>query len=181
MFSPSMLRFLSKESIKAHIEYMNTQKHKNSVIEKSYPTLLGKSPEKLLKMHLPKDAEREVRENCISYLSHKCYFSSFAENDKPCPAVKKYYSSENALLYEVLELAKNSGEGFIYIFAATASPPRIAYSEDCRGVFTKYTPTLALDICEHAYFADYGFNRDLYLRNAVSRLDIAKLFSGDLT
>ncbi len=155
---------------------MRTLNHKISVIEKSYPALFGKSPEMLLKMHLPRECEREVRELAIDYISHKTYFSSFADNDRPCPAVKKYYSSENALLYEILELAKGSREGFIYIFSSVNSKPVIIHSEKCRDAFIKHSPKLALDICEHAYFSDYGFQRDLYLRNAVARIDIAKLF-----
>ncbi len=176
MFSPAMLHFLSKESINAHMEYMNMLKDKISVIEKSYEDLIGKSPEALLKMNLPRGCSAEVHELCVSYLSHKMYFSSFADNNAPCPGVKKFYSSEDALLYEILDMAKSSAEGFIYVFKGGEKPPRIIHSEDSKGVFQKNMPTLALDICEHAYFADYGFQRDRYLRNAVARLEIAKLF-----
>ena len=69
-----------------------------------------------------------------------------------------------------------SFHGFIYIFSAGGSSPRILHSSDIPRVFERDTPTLALDISEHAYFADYGFERDNYLKSAVARLDINKLF-----
>ena len=34
---------------------------------------------------------------------------------------------------------------------------------------------LSLDVSEHAYFADYGFRREDYIRAAVSRLDLKRI------
>ncbi len=171
-----MLHFLSKESINAHIEYMKDINHNISVITKSYPSLYGKSPADLMNMHLPKEVCREAEVLTISYLSHKCYFSSFAENDRPCPAIRKYFSSEDAFLYEVFDIAKKSGEGFIYIFSEDGKIPKISNSENTSLLYKKNIPKLALDLSEHAYFRDYGFKREEYIHSAVARLDIAKLF-----
>ena len=32
-----------------------------------------------------------------------------------------------------------------------------------------------VDVCEHAYFMDYGYNRERYLLSSLPYLDIAKL------
>jgi superoxide dismutase len=109
-------------------------------------------------------------------LSHKIYFSSFAENLSPCPKIRKFYPSEDSFCYEVLTLARKYDGGFIYIFSADDREVRVLHSSDTPRVFEREAPTLALDISEHAYFADYGFERDNYLKSAVARLDINKLF-----
>ena len=41
---------------------------------------------------------------------------------------------------------------------------------------TKTRPDVrAIDVCEHAYFADYGFDKQRYLISALPYLDITKL------
>ena len=36
-------------------------------------------------------------------------------------------------------------------------------------------PALAIDVCEHAYFMDYGFDRERYLVSALPYLNVAEL------
>ena len=36
-------------------------------------------------------------------------------------------------------------------------------------------PCLCVDVCEHAYLQDYGFEKEAYVRAAVAHLDVAKL------
>ena len=177
-----MLCFLSRDSILAHIDYMKNLRHKYSIIEKSYPTLSGRDIFKLKGRELPRSVRDEAAELMREYLSHKLYFSSFSENLTPCEKIKKYYTSEDAFCYEVLSLARAFNGGFIYVFSDGGSSPRILHSSKTPRVFEREAPTLALDLSEHAYFADYGFERDNYLKSAVARLDIGKLFSDkDLT
>ena len=177
-----MLFFLSRDSILAHIDYMKDLRHRYSIIEKSYPTLSGRDIFKIKGGLLPRSVRCEAKGLMREYLSHKIYFSSFAENLSPCPKIRKFYSSEDSFCYEVLSLARKYGSGFIYVFMADDKGIRILHSSDTPRVFERDTPTLVLDLSEHAYFADYGFERDKYLKAAVARLDINKLFlSKDLT
>ena len=175
MFSDAMLCFLSRDSILAHIDYMKNLRHKYSIIEKSYPALSGKDIFSCKGRGLPRSVRDEAEELMREYLSHKLYFSSFSKNLTPCEKIKKYYTSEDAFCYEVLSLARAFNGGFIYVFSGGSSP-RILHSSKTPRVFERETPTLALDLSEHAYFADYGFERDNYLKSAVARLDINKLF-----
>ena len=176
VFSDAMLCFLSRDSILAHIDYMKNLRHRYSIIEKSYPALSGKDIFSCKGRGLPRTVRDEAEELMREYLSHKLYFSSFAENLSPCQKIRKFYPSEDSFCYEVLTLARKYNGGFIYIFSAGGSSPRILHSSDIPRVFERDTPTLAFDISEHAYFADYGFERDNYLKSAVARLDINKLF-----
>lgn len=176
MFSEAMLRFLSRDSILAHIDYMKNLRHKYSIIEKSYPALSGRDIFKIRGRELPRSARDEAATLMREYLSHKLYFSSFSENLTPCDKIKKYYPSEDSFCYEVLSLARAYDSGFIYVFSGGGSSPRILHSSKTPRIFEREAPTLALDISEHAYFADYGFERDNYLKSAVARLDINKLF-----
>ena len=182
MFSDAMLRFLSRDSILAHIDYMKELSLKYSIIEKSYPALAGKDIFKAKGSVIPRSVRGEAEELMRAILSHKIYFNSFAENLAPCPEIRKFYPSEDSFCYEVLSLARAFNGGFIYVFSGGGNSPRILHSSNIPRVFEREAPTLALDLSEHAYFADYGFERDKYLRAAVARLDIKKLFyDKDLT
>lgn len=176
MFSPAMLRFLSRDSILSHMDYMKNLSLKYSIIEKSYPALSGRDIFKIRGRELPRSVRDEAEELMREILSHKIYFNSFAENLAPCPEIRKLYPSEDSFCYEVLSLARACDGGFIYVFSGGGSSPRILHSSKTPRVFEREAPTLALDLSEHAYFADYGFERDNYLKSAVARLDINKLF-----
>ena len=39
----------------------------------------------------------------------------------------------------------------------------------------RFLPKLAIDISEHAYFLDYRFEKDKYIRSAISNLNISLL------
>ena len=108
--------------------------------------------------------------------SHESYFSSFTELAKPCPELKRHYSSEDAFCYEVLELAREYNGGFIYIFSNGRIRPTVKHSENAPFVYVKEMPTLAIDLFEHSYFLDYGFEREKYLRAAIGHLNLTLLF-----
>ena len=77
------------------------------------------------------------------------------------------------MLYEVLDVAKNARQDFIYIYADCGKVKIKA--QNASEAFLKSRPILALDLCEHSYFLDYAFDRDAYLRAAVARLNLEKL------
>lgn len=176
MIPENMLCFLTDDSIKSHMEYMNTLFLKYSIYEKSIPEIKGKTPEQIVKMRLDKSDKNKIISLLKEYYSHKTYFNSFAKNDKPCKEIRKFYTSENDFCYRVVERAIAEDGGFLYILKDKKGTPVIAHSRELPYVFISYTPILVLDLCEHAYFADYRFNKDEYIRRAVSRLDISKLF-----
>ena len=176
MIPENMLYFLSEDSIKAHIEYMNTIFSRYMIYEKSIPELQGKTLAHINKMRLNKSDKKNIVSLIKEYRSHKTYFGSFAKNDKPCVEIRKYYSSENDFCYRAVERARREAGGFLYILKDKMGEPFIAHSSELSSAYMSCTPILALDLCEHAYFADYGYNKDEYIRRAVSRLDISRLF-----
>ena len=89
--------------------------------------------------------------------------------------LKKYYSSENSFLYEAEQLALSADGGFLYIALDDRRVPQPRLSESNRFACIKDTPLLAVDLCEHAYFSDYSFDKKRYLRAALSHLDLSKL------
>ncbi len=176
MIPENMLLFLTAENIKSHMDYMNTVFSKYMIYEKSISALSGKTAREISKMRLKSDEKREILSLLTEYLSHKTYFSSFAKNNTRYPEIKKYFTSEDDFCYQVIERARHEADGYIYIIKDKKGAPHIVHSSECRDIYINYTPTLALDLCEHAYFADYGYNRDEYIRRAATRMDISKLF-----
>lgn len=176
MIPEKMLLFLTAENLKSHIDYMNTVLARYSIYQKSIPALLGRTPAEICKMKLNKSEKNEILSLLSEYLSHKTYFNSFAENDRPCKQIRRYYSSEDDFCYRVFERARGEHSGFIYIIKDKRGTPNICHSSELPDAYISATPILALDLCEHAYFADYGFNKEEYLRRAVARLDLSKLF-----
>ena len=55
--------------------------------------------------------------------------------------------------------------------------PRYSFSTWDDGAFLRYEPVLAVDMYEHAYFNDYGFEKEKYLRTSLEYLDLERLAS----
>lgn len=167
--------FLSEANLKEHLSYFRNLKNKYSIIEKSCPELKGRNIEEILKMNL----KRRLREEALGLLykirAHELYFSSFTEETKPSPLLRKYYSSENSFIYEMKCLSLCSDYGYIYIYRDNRGVPRFKYAGALDESFVKDRPMLLVDLYEHAYFADYGFNYSAYLDGAFSHLDLSRL------
>ena len=170
-----MTSFLSEESIKAHIEYMRGERLRHSIDEKSFPEIKGMSPREISKINLKRSVKSEILRRKTNICLHECYFSSFVQVASPCKAIKKFYSSEDAFLYEILLLARDTDFGFVYVCLDERGRPSIRLSKENSYTFIKDTPLLALDVCEHAYFSDYGFDKEKYLRGALLHFDLTKL------
>lgn len=170
-----MLSFLSEGSIKAHIEYLRGERLRHSIDEKSFPEIKGKSIAEISRMNLKRTVKSEIIKRLTNIKLHECYFSSFCEAQAPYKPIKKFYSSEDAFLYEILTLARESEHGFIYVTSGERKRPEIKLSIENPAALLRDVPILALDISEHAYFADYSFDKEKYLRGALSHLDISKL------
>ena len=107
--------------------------------------------------------------------SHECFFDSFCENQQRNMLLLKHYSSVEKYIYDIYTEAKNYNHGFLYIFVDRSGIPRAHYSDYYDGTFVKYSPKLAIDLYEHTFFSDYGFDRDRFLKNALTHLDVSKL------
>jgi superoxide dismutase len=87
--------------------------------------------------------------------------------------VRKCYGSEAAFLYE-LQKEMIAAEGkFFYIYSngkavKTRCGDERELLKTCGGV-------LAVDLSEHAYFMDYGFDKAEYVRKLLPYIDLSIL------
>jgi superoxide dismutase len=154
---------------------MKTLRLRHSILEKSIPEIAGKSIYEIEKMKMKRKEREEIISNFAEYLAHDLYFKSFVTLPTGSKFVKKYYSSEEAFLYEIFNVAKALNHGFVFVYISDHGEPRIKASEGTECL--KFIPKLALDVSEHAYFLDYRFEKEKYLKNALSHLDLSLLTS----
>lgn len=175
MYNEEMLTFLSLDNIMLHLSFLERLKLKYSILEKSCETLAGKNCHELFKLRIPLEVKDEAVTLRSEIEAHELYFSSFSKNASVCKEIRAYYSSEEAFLYEVLVSAMNSKADFLFVSPDHRGKPTVFTDVTYADICQKNTPCLAVDLCEHSYFLDYGFEREEYLRRAVGHLALSKL------
>ena len=170
-----MNEFLSEESIAMHSEYVRGKRLKYSIIESSVMGLHGLS---VLDIYRLKMTDRDRRDS-ISLLTeirlHEIFFSSFISSRYPhSDMVVRAYGSEASFLNELYRLCLLQHYGFVCVYQRRGKISADGFS-DLENAFTHGEPLLAIDVCEHAYFLDYGFDKERYLVSALPYLDIARL------
>ena len=162
------LAFVSEDNLKLHLEYLNDLKLKLSVFSKSYPEFSGGDITRIKRSRIDKTLKTQVIALISEIKSHECYFDSFCISPKAYKQIRRYFSSEDGFVYEIFLAARSSNGNFVYVYSDKKGSPIISdsYHEN---------PVFAIDISEHAYFLDYGFSRDEYLRRALGYLNLEKL------
>lgn len=169
----AMTTFLSEDNILIHKEYMRTLRLRHSIFEKSIPEIKDKSVLEIEKMRLEPSVKSDILHNLKEYCAHYLYFNSFGPTGSIPKIIKKCYSSVESFLYEVYLVASKNDGGFVYVFSDGNNTIKILHSDDIRKKLS--LPRLAIDISEHAYFLDYRFEKDKYIRSAISNLNISLL------
>ena len=168
----AMNLFLSEGNIKRHLEHLREKRLCYSILEKSMPQLRDLTMNEIIRLNI----DREVKEEALSLLwyikSHECFFDSFSENH-PVGNISRL--SAEKLLYEVYTEAMRRDHGFLFVSLDKQGIPRLTFSMGNDGSFIKYEPILALDLYEHTYFFDYGFDKKRFLQNAIKYLNISSL------
>ena len=175
MNSKALYAFLSESTVRLHLDYLRTQRLKLSIIEKSHPQIKGKSGREILRMKLKRDLRSEIISLYSDICAHQLYFSSFAENPAPSEIVRRRYGSENSFVYEMKKAAQAIGTGFVFVLKGRRGTPEIKTLSRASEELLTEEPLLVLDLCEHAYFPDYGFALDKYLNAALSHIDLSRL------
>ncbi len=161
---------LSEEALNLHKEHLKKLKLKYSILEKSFPEISGKSIREISRMKL-----RE-REEILSLLrdikAHELYFNSFGREFQSSGALRDKYRTEASFLYELYEAAKSTKVDFIFVSLIGG---KIDYEIGSESSFIKTVPLLAIDLCEHAYFMDFGFEKEEYLAKIISCLNLNSL------
>lgn len=169
----SMEKFLSEESLLLHRGYLEGLSARYSVMEKCYPYIKGKELCELARIRngrLGEDKKGILRLKA-EITCHKIYFSSFGDKYQTSPTVKEKYKSEASFLYELYNKCIFSDAKFCVLGIDRGN----IYTEeifDYIDILHLARPLLAIDLCEHAYFEDYKFDRNAYIENAVSRINI---------
>lgn len=168
-----MLReFLSEENISLHREYVRQKRLKYSILETAERELRDAKVKDLYRMKLDRRDRADALDLLPEIILHDVFFSSFCEEKYPTSAlVSSVYGSEAAFLNRLYKAALGSLFGFLIIGRGAS----YSVSTDYKKALRYDEPLLALDLCEHAYFLDYGFDRDRYLVSALSHLDLKKI------
>ncbi len=168
----AMNLFLSDNNIKRHLEHLREHKLRYSILEKSLSQLKGRSMKEIVRLNL----SREIKDEALSLMwyikAHECFFDSFCHNQS---AKEVGHLSKEKFIYDIYSEALGRDHGFIFIYKDRQGKPHMTFSEGNDGAFIKYNPVLALDLYEHTYFLDYGFDKKRFLKNAIMYLDTSSL------
>ena len=167
-----MNTFLSTSSINEHKDYFSSLKCKAGIWRKDGVDIEKMSEREIISLPLT----RKEREMLLSLKReirmHELYFNSFRPSYAPSQTVKSQFGSENNFAYLLSKEAENIRIGFLCIYKNSRGVIGIATEEKMNA---KMTPVLALDLSEHAYFRDYGFRREKYVRGAIAHLNLSTL------
>ncbi len=170
------MHFLSEYNVLKHKEFLKNLKLKYSVLEKSYPSVAGLSFNEIRTAHLASDAKAECLELRSKIILHELYFDSFSEEIFSSAAVRSFFGSEANFLYEIEnEISKSADYGFLLVYVERKRRLNFTVGANLTDVLLNAEPLLALDLYEHAYFGDFGFDRKRYVKTSLSHLNLSKI------
>ena len=170
-----MKRFLSEESITYHIDYVKQKRLKYSIIESSVPMLHGADVRDIYRMKIDTRDRRDAIELLSEIRLHDVFFSSFSEPVYPrSSTVADAYGNEANFLNCVYRRCLALSHGFVLIYLL-GTRIEVRGCTDYPDAFRRCDPVLAMDVCEHAYYSDYGFDKERYLLSALPYLDLTRL------
>ena len=166
--------FLSERNVEIHKSYFNNLILRYRIFEKSYKQIKNKSIRELVNLRLKHSEKAELIKLKAEIDAHKMYFSSFADTNRFNAAIRHQYGSEAQFFYDLTEYIKTLEYGFVFVYYENGI---IKYGggSDYAELIVKKDVRLSIDLCEHAYFTDYGFDRTEYIKNAVKMLDLSCL------
>lgn len=167
-------KFISEDAIELHKKYFEDLKLKYSILEKSVPEIKEMSLRDIKKSRNLRYKD-EILKTKIDIECHKLFFSSFGNEFQASDLVKETYGTEASFRYEIFAQINESVSGGFLIIGIFNGRVFRYDGLDLVEVFIKANPILAIDLCEHAYFLDYGFDRKNYLENAIKYLNLNKI------
>ena len=169
------MKFLSNESIVRHKAYLHERKLLLSVLYKSSPEICGKGGVEIMRSKRTLKYGEEALELISEIELHELYFRSFSDLLAPSLPVRERFGSEANFLYELEMLSRAERCGFLLVYADSKNKLSFCIENGYEILFSKIKPLLAIDLWEHAYFYDYGFDRKKYLKSALASLDFGKI------
>lgn len=170
-----MTDFLSESSIELHREYLRQKKLKYSILEKSIKKLENANIYDIMKQNMVQRDKKDALVLLGEIKAHELFFDSFVKNMYvPCPYVQLKFGSETNLMNEIYKCAEELCYGYVAI-CFSRSDIRVVGAEKGYQLFASGEPLLVVDVCEHVYFSDYGFDKAAYLRQAIPHIDLRKI------
>lgn len=168
------MKLISDGALAMHRERLRTLKLRYSVFEKSYRSLCGCTDDRIRHQKgIPPSELEELLHLKGDILAHELYFSCFFSGNPLCITVPHSAPSPAELKYRIFCNAL-SGEGFFILFADGRGRMDFYSGNSPFPIFERYKALLAIDLCEHAYFYDYGFDKESYLRSALNLINFSK-------
>ena len=165
------MRFLSERALCIHKNYIEAEKARLSAYEKTYPGILKNGYSGIVRSRC--NEKREILKTALNIRCHEIYFSSFDRHYTSSAAVRKAFGTEAAFLYEIQKNMIESDKDFYFIYS---DGDRVYQREDNEfGLLKTFGSVLTIDLKEHAYFLDYGFDREEYVKRLLPFLDLSLL------
>ena len=167
-----MSEIFSDVQIGIHREYLEKLRLKFSILKKSRIGINSDNIREIARRKLESSLKREALELLAEISAHELFFSSFGKIRQPESAlIKKYYPSSAAFLNYLCRLGEDRKYGFLGVELRGGKP--VGYtSENSLDAVLRHKPVLLIDMYEHAYFLDYGFDRERYLISCLSYLSL---------
>ncbi len=169
------MELFSDYNLILHKKYLEKLKLKYSILIKSEKGLDGVGLSEIYRCSLPRSIKDEAYPLLFEIALHEAFFSSFSdtmfESSKP---VKEHYGTEANFCNQVYKACMKYPCGFVYI-GVSSGKPSIFYSGVDFMKKSRAKPHLAIDISEHAYYGDYQFKKEEYLKVAIPRLHLSLL------
>ena len=170
-----MTEFLSESSIELHREYLRQTRLKYSILEKSIKGLKEAKIADITRQNLGRKDKQDSLYLLGEVLGHELFFDSFGEvTYPPCPPAEARFGSSAALLNEIYKCASALRYGYVGV-CISRRDIRVEGAELGYQLYEYGEPILVLDVCEHAYFADYAFDKEKYLLRAIPYLALGKI------
>lgn len=166
-----MLPFVSEENYAKHKAEVEKRRLRLHVLEKNCPEAPRLDAAGIMRR------QRRIPD-AVSMASlradvdlHRLYFDSFSERVMiPSTAAKSFFGSEAALLSSMLREGMKLAYGFVCLVRDKRGVLSVRASSELLQLYDNAQPILAVDVCEHAYYGDYGFDKERYLKAALPHL-----------
>ena len=163
------MRFLSEKAISLHKEYIEKEKIRLSFFEKIYPNVNIYDFGCLIRSRCKE--KREIASSLMNIRCHEIFFSSYGGEYQQSAVIREGFGSESLFLHELYKYASEAKGKFVFISKTSKG---IALGAGDEFYLAKlHFPVLVIDLCEHAYFLDYGFDREKYLKSLLPYLNIS--------
>ena len=167
-----MSMFLSASSVNEHKDYLSSLKCKAGIWQKDGVDIEKMSEREIFSLPFTRKEREELLSLKREIRMHELYFNSFRPSYAPSQTVKSQFGSENNFAYLLSKEAENIRIGFLCVYKDSRGCIGFCHEEKLYG---RVTPVLTLDLSEHAYFRDYGFRKDKYVRGAIAHLNLSTL------